>query len=238
MAKLITLGSGSSGNSYILECNGEILLLELGLPWGDILQGLDYNISNVVGCLVSHIHRDHSMSIPNAIKANLSVYSCRSVQDTHEEVKVLKTDARTRIGGFRIRPIVVPHSVQCYSFIIEHEAMGKLLFFTDCQDFGFKVPKCNHILAECNWDSDVVIDNAFEEDYHRSMHENHLEKMQTLEILKHNYNVDLQNIVLIHMSSTNICRDKTVEFMKNELGFNNIFRAQKGLTLELKDCEF
>ena len=56
MAKLKILSSGSIGNSYILECNGERLLLELGVKWQEILKGLNYKLGDVVGVLVSHSH--------------------------------------------------------------------------------------------------------------------------------------------------------------------------------------
>lgn len=54
MAELRVIGSGSSGNAYILQCNNETLLIELGMPWKDILKGLNYKIEDVAGCLVSH----------------------------------------------------------------------------------------------------------------------------------------------------------------------------------------
>lgn len=54
MAKLKILSSGSIGNAYILECNGERLLLELGIGWQEILKGLNYKLGNVVGALCSH----------------------------------------------------------------------------------------------------------------------------------------------------------------------------------------
>lgn len=54
MAKLKILSSGSIGNAYILECNGERLLLELGVRWQEILKGLNYKLGNVVGALCSH----------------------------------------------------------------------------------------------------------------------------------------------------------------------------------------
>lgn len=56
MAKLKCLSSGSIGNAYILECNGERLLLELGVKWQEILKGLNYKLGDVVGVLVSHSH--------------------------------------------------------------------------------------------------------------------------------------------------------------------------------------
>jgi hypothetical protein len=54
MAKLKCISSGSQGNSYIIECENETLLLELGISWKDILKGLNYKLGNVVGVLCSH----------------------------------------------------------------------------------------------------------------------------------------------------------------------------------------
>ena len=43
--KLKCLGSGSSGNCYLLTAdNGETLLLDAGLPIMDIKRGLNWNI--------------------------------------------------------------------------------------------------------------------------------------------------------------------------------------------------
>lgn len=56
MSRLITVSSGSIGNSYILECNNEILLLELGVSWDRIKRALNFDLSKVVGVCVSHSH--------------------------------------------------------------------------------------------------------------------------------------------------------------------------------------
>nr|DAP88020.1 MAG TPA: Metallo-beta-lactamase superfamily [Caudoviricetes sp.] len=50
-------GSGSSGNSYALIAdNGEILAIEAGCKFLDFEKMIDWKISNVVGCIVSHEH--------------------------------------------------------------------------------------------------------------------------------------------------------------------------------------
>lgn len=54
MATLKVINSGSDGNCYILECQESKMLIELGIPWKDILKSINYKIDNVAGCLVSH----------------------------------------------------------------------------------------------------------------------------------------------------------------------------------------
>lgn len=55
MAKLIVVGSGSAGNSYIIQTKKETLLLELGVRWDKILGALNYKIKDVVGALCTHV---------------------------------------------------------------------------------------------------------------------------------------------------------------------------------------
>ena len=54
MAELKVISSGSFGNAYIIKCEKETLLLELGLPYREIIKNLNYEINDVAGCLVSH----------------------------------------------------------------------------------------------------------------------------------------------------------------------------------------
>lgn len=53
---LRTISTGSNGNSYALINDNEILLLDLGVSVKDIKQNIDFRISDVVGCLVTHKH--------------------------------------------------------------------------------------------------------------------------------------------------------------------------------------
>ena len=51
------LATGSSGNCYALQDNeGHILLLDCGISVKEIKIGIDFQISKIVGCLVTHSH--------------------------------------------------------------------------------------------------------------------------------------------------------------------------------------
>lgn len=56
-ATLQCISSGSIGNSYILSVGGEKLLIELGVNFKSILKSLNFDLSGVRACLVSHAHR-------------------------------------------------------------------------------------------------------------------------------------------------------------------------------------
>ena len=56
MIMLKVIASGSSGNSYALIADNEILLLDLGVKALEIKKNIDFRISDVVACLVTHNH--------------------------------------------------------------------------------------------------------------------------------------------------------------------------------------
>ena len=53
---LNVIGSGSSGNCYILKSNNEKLILDCGLPIKVIKQWLDFDLGGMQGVLISHAH--------------------------------------------------------------------------------------------------------------------------------------------------------------------------------------
>ena len=50
------LASGSSGNCYLLQHNGETLILDCGIPIKEIKKGLNWDLGGIKGVLVSHAH--------------------------------------------------------------------------------------------------------------------------------------------------------------------------------------
>lgn len=53
---LKTIATGSSGNSYALMNEKEILILDLGVARKDIIKSIGYRVSDILGCLVTHKH--------------------------------------------------------------------------------------------------------------------------------------------------------------------------------------
>lgn len=51
-----TIATGSSGNAYAFMNDKEILLLDLGVSEKVIKKAIDFRVSDIVGCLVTHKH--------------------------------------------------------------------------------------------------------------------------------------------------------------------------------------
>lgn len=54
--RLKVLSSNSKGNCYILENDTQILIIEAGVPFRKIKEGINFNLDKVVGVCVSHSH--------------------------------------------------------------------------------------------------------------------------------------------------------------------------------------
>ena len=72
--KLKVLGSGSSGNCYILESDTEALIIEAGVRFKDVKVALDFNVSKIMGVVISHSHGDHAKYVSEYEKAGISVF--------------------------------------------------------------------------------------------------------------------------------------------------------------------
>ena len=56
MIDIKVIGSGSSGNCYLANINGTKLLLECGLAIKVIQKALNFKLSEVYACLLTHEH--------------------------------------------------------------------------------------------------------------------------------------------------------------------------------------
>ena len=185
-------------------------------------------------------HQDHANkdTIRKVIQYGIPTYSCEEVAKMCKGVNTIKKGRKTTIGGFKIQPIPLEHSVQCFGFLIEHDEIGRLVFATDCSSFPYLIKRVNHFLIECNWSEDVLIDNMCNNKEMRSRHEQHLELENTVIALSANYSSSLQTIVLLHLSDGNSNEKKFIERIQEELGFFNVHIAKKNLTLQLEKEEF
>ena len=200
---LTVIGTGSSGNGYILDCGGDKLLLECGMPLKKVLEALEYDIRGVCGVLVSHEHGDHAAYLPRyadffAVYGNETLF-----RRYNTKVTCLKPRKRKKIGNFDIIPLPVPHG-ECenYAYIIRHAMMGVMLFCTDAEKCPYKIAKLENAIIECNYVMERVIDKMDSNEEIRSSYQTHMELSGTIDFVRKN-DERLRNIILIHKSSSN-----------------------------------
>lgn len=237
MAELQVVGSGSKGNTYLLKTSKRVFILDLGCKWDDIMKSLNYQIDNVAACLVSHVHSDHSKSIPNALKYQLPVYSCQDVAYKFKGVISLSEGKKYKIGNFVVQPISVYHNVENYAYIVDCDEFGRMLFITDCVRFPYRLRKANHLLLEANYSNDIVIDHMMNGYEIRSQNQYHMELEDTIECIKNNMSSELNNVVIAHLSDGQSDERMFADRIYDETGIMPKI-ASKGLIVELNKEDF
>lgn len=54
--KLICVGTGSSGNGYVLECSDGKILLDVGCSWKGVQKACGHETRGILFALVTHEH--------------------------------------------------------------------------------------------------------------------------------------------------------------------------------------
>lgn len=165
------------------------------------------------------------------------MYGNADLNERYGDVKVLEPKKRYRIGNFEVMPLEVEHSVPNFAYVIDHPEIGRLVFCTDAVSFPYVIKDCNHLLIECNYVEDVVLNSLLDGEEMRSQVENHMELSETIEAVRRLRNPLLRNVILCHLSSANADRKIMTERFEKELGITPQF-AIKGAEFDVKQFEF
>ena len=237
------IGSGSSGNSYaLIDNDNKIFLLDLGLSKKEILKGIDFRISDVVGAVVTHCHKDHSKSVDDFVKSGISVYKPYVIEKNvyiNRNGFMIKSFDLTDIKGRWKHSNADGTECPCYGFMIEHSEMGRMLYITDTELVKWRFSNINHILISCNYIKENLSD--VNNPKFRHVVNGHMELETVKQFIKTNNSSSLQNVILCHISEDNSDIDKMVEDVKKVAPQANVCVASKGLEVELKkenECPF
>lgn len=212
MTEIKIVSSGSQSNGYILESGGHALVLELGCKMMDYTWAIKDAFNTIKGCISSHWHTDHlnKSTAKEFIRRGIPVFFGEKVYEemlkegSISGIKPLPTAQKSFIGGFTIQPFEVAHNVPNYGFLIETPTKERIVFVTDAMECRYKFKDIDCIMVECNHDNDTLLDNIDKHDVSMSHPENHLVLNDCIDFCKHNVSSSTKQIILIHMSHTNI----------------------------------
>jgi len=240
--KCQVLASGSKGNSYILHSQTGSLLLEAGIHWKQILQGLNYNLSNVVGCLITHEHLDHSKAINEVLTSGIDVYTSKGTAEAlnvkHYRLNTVKSKDQFQIGDFLVLAFDTEHDAEePLGYLIQYvPTKEKLLFLTDSFYSRYKFKGLKYICIECNYIKETLDKNI--EEGHISMEmkprllQSHFSLENVKKFLQANDLSQCQEIILLHLSSINANAEQMIREIKELTGIIPKI-AHKGLVVEL-----
>lgn len=165
MVEIQALASGSTGNCYRVTDGSTPLLLECGIPIKEIKQGLNFQTSQIAGCLISHEHQDHCKSVKDILKAGIDCYmsqgTAEAIEATGHRIKVIKAQEQFKIGTWKIMPFGTQHDAkEPLGYLLANQSGDKLLFATDTYYVKYKFVGLTHIMVECNCALDILRANV------------------------------------------------------------------------------
>lgn len=206
--KLIVLGSSSAGNGYLLQdSEGNCLILEAGVRLKEVKKALDFDLSGVQGCLISHRHGDHIKFAKDYMKAGIDVYTDSSNELEGHRFTKMESAKQINLGPWKIKPFDVIHDVPTFGFLLDHPESGKVCFITDTHYVKYNFQGLNNIIIEANYCEDIMtkrfLDGSLNAVVRARTMKSHMSLQTTLDFLKANDLSEVNNIILIHLSSGN-----------------------------------
>lgn len=224
MNTLSVVGTGSSGNTFLLTCNRETLIIDCGIRFLEVKKMLSFNIRGIVGAIVTHSHGDHSKSILEYERVGIDVWKPYRYDNLRQKKK---------FGSFTVSSFDCIHDVPCVGYLIEHPDSGlKMLYATDTQYVRYTFSGLTAMLLEANYGEAYVNQ---EEAKYRHVLEGHLSIETAIDCIKANMNDKLKNIILCHLSAGNSDPEGFRRSVKAIVPDGvQIDIAEKGLTVTLK----
>lgn len=247
--KLKVLGSSSKGNCYILDNGKEALVLEAGVRFSEVQKAVDFDISRIQGCLISHEHGDHSAFVQGFLNSRINCYLSRG---TNEKLKaryrgyfcplLIEANTTFSIGSFKVIPFDVQHDAEePFGYLIHHEEMGNVLFATDTYYLKYRFKDLSNLIIECNYDSEILDENYRLGLINRQRRDrtikSHLSYQTLTEILCANDLSRVNNIVLIHLSESNSHAEKFRKGVEQITG-KNTYIAERNLEINFNKYPF
>lgn len=212
MIKISPLASSSAGNAYHITDGKTALLLEAGVRFKDIQRALNFRVSDIAGCLLSHEHGDHGKSAADLMRAGVDVYASAGTLDALKldghRARPIQAKKQFSIGTWTILPFGVQHDVaEPLGFLLANQAGEKLLFATDTYYIRYRFPGLTHIMVECNYSIRILSENIASGRVPASMKprllRSHFSLENVKEFLKANDLSKVQEIWLLHLSDNN-----------------------------------
>jgi len=217
--RFIVLGSGSGGNSAVVECGGLRLMIDAGLSGKQLSLRLDQvgiKPQSLDGILLTHEHGDHTRGLKVFLKQNsLPVYTtaatARVVRETGIEGgkwKIFEAGQAFSLGATHIETFAIQHdAVDPVGFVVGDDTR-RLGFLSDAgfvtRSMTDRLRNLRGLFVEANYDEDLL-----ESDTKRpwsikqriSSRHGHLSNTQVADLIQEIAHPALDRVVLGHLSS-------------------------------------
>ena len=223
MISFTSYASSSKGNLYTLSDPQETILIECGLPIKEIKKALNFKLSDISFCLLSHLHADHSRAIKDIMKVGIDVYTSQGTIDglglKGHRVHAVQPGKQLALGKWIVLPVETQHDApEPLGFLIyNRDTREKMLFATDTFYLKNTFSGLNIIAVECNYSAGILAQNVsaglVPTELKKRLLRSHFEMSNVKKFLLANDLSQVKEIYLIHLSEIN----SNAELFKSEI---------------------
>ena len=173
--RFASLGSGSKGNSTVVESDTACVMVDCGFGLRNActrLERIGKSPEDLTAIIVTHEHSDHWKGIGAlSAKYNIPVYlsagslKAKQIQSGEALFNCIDSHRDFYVGDICIKPVPVPHDAREPIQYILSNGKVQLGILTDLGHFTPHVvssySKCDALLLECNYDEDMLLDGPY-----------------------------------------------------------------------------
>jgi phosphoribosyl 1,2-cyclic phosphodiesterase len=217
--KVVVLGSGSVGNSTLVEADGVSIIIDAGFSGRDLerrIQEAQIDPATLAGVVVTHDHGDHARgmgviarrySVPIYLTEKTRI-ACAELLTGEEEIHAYSATQSFRIGPFEVEPFLTVHdAADPVAITVRHPDTGcKMGVATDMgrptAAVRARLKGCHVLVLEANHDEAMLWNGPYPWSVKQriaSTH-GHLSNRQSAALVRELHHPGLAAIVLAHLS--------------------------------------
>ena len=203
----------------------------------DIKNDLNYDMSKICGCVITHEHKDHSRYINEYLKNGIRCYLSKGTKEAlninSPYLQEIYPGNIFKVGEYKVLPFDTKHDCkEPVGHLINHRDFGNLIFATDTYYLPNRFRNLNNIMIECNYSKELLdIDNITANRKKRIL-SSHMSIDTCIDTLKANDLSSVRNIMLLHLSNAHSNADEFKTIIEKETGIP-VTIAEKGVVMGL-----
>lgn len=265
MLNIYPLYSSSSGNLFFIESDKANILLDVGVSYKAINEGLksiDKNISDVSAVLITHEHTDHIKGLSLLCRKNdIPIYACEKTANYLEEMlkeknipaNIIKTTYGQpfRIKDLNITPFETSHdAISPCGYNISNN-IDKISFATDLGYVSDEVfnylNNSNYTILEANYDKTMLDFGKYPYPLKHRIKSNlgHLSNIDAIDTVLKLIKNGQKNFLFAHLSENNnnsniLINELESTLLENDISLDevNINIATKTLSCEVYNAKY
>lgn len=201
----------------------------------EVKKALDYNISKVVGCIITHEHKDHCKYIKEYLQNGIKCYASRGTVDGMQVdspyLHKITPIEPFLVGEYNVLAFNTKHDCsEPVGYLIHIAEVGNMLFATDTYYLPNTFRHLRHILIECNYSDEILSVSEANASRKKRLLSSHMSLTTCIEALRANDLSEVETITLIHLSNDHSKADEFKATVERETGIPT-YIADKGLEI-------